>query len=60
MFVRNETNTCINMLILIFVFQVNCLSFNPYSEFILATGSADKVKSFILVQIRSVLITLFL
>ena len=22
--------------------QVNCLSFNPYSEFILATGSADK------------------
>ena len=23
-------------------FQVNCLSFNPYSEFILATGSADK------------------
>jgi WD40 repeat protein len=24
------------------VVQVNCLSFNPYSEFILATGSADK------------------
>ena len=24
--------------------EVNCLSFNPYSEFILATGSADKVK----------------
>ena len=24
------------------LFQVNCLSFNPYSEFILATGSADK------------------
>jgi WD40 repeat protein len=23
--------------------KVNCLSFNPYSEFILATGSADKV-----------------
>jgi WD40 repeat protein len=23
-------------------FQVNCLSFNPYSEFILASGSADK------------------
>lgn len=22
--------------------QVNCLSFNPYSEYILATGSADK------------------
>ena len=25
--------------------QVNCLSFNPYSEFILATGSADKTVS---------------
>ena len=25
--------------------EVNCLSFNPYSEFILATGSADKVGS---------------
>ena len=24
--------------------EVNCLSFNPYSEYILATGSADKVK----------------
>lgn len=24
--------------------EVNCLSFNPYSEFILATGSADKVR----------------
>ena len=24
---------------------MNCLSFNPYSEFILATGSADKVKN---------------
>lgn len=23
--------------------EVNCLSFNPYSEFILASGSADKV-----------------
>ena len=23
--------------------QVNCLAFNPYSEYILATGSADKV-----------------
>ena len=22
--------------------EVNCLSFNPYSEYILATGSADK------------------
>ena len=27
--------------------EVNCLSFNPYSEFILATGSADKVGSFV-------------
>lgn len=26
--------------------EVNCLSFNPYSEFILATGSADKVIDF--------------
>lgn len=25
--------------------EVNCLSFNPYSEFILATGSADKVRA---------------
>ncbi|XP_074390767.1 histone-binding protein RBBP7 [Zonotrichia albicollis] len=25
--------------------EVNCLSFNPYSEFILATGSADKVST---------------
>uniref|UniRef100_A0A3Q3GIC6 Uncharacterized protein n=1 Tax=Labrus bergylta TaxID=56723 RepID=A0A3Q3GIC6_9LABR len=25
--------------------EVNCLSFNPYSEFILASGSADKVDS---------------
>ena len=23
--------------------EVNCLAFNPYSEYILATGSADKV-----------------
>lgn len=23
--------------------EVNCLSFNPFSEYILATGSADKV-----------------
>lgn len=23
--------------------EVNCLAFNPYSEFVLATGSADKV-----------------
>lgn len=23
--------------------EVNCLSFNPFNEFILATGSADKV-----------------
>ena len=27
--------------------EVNCLSFNPYSEYILATGSADKVMSLI-------------
>jgi WD40 repeat protein len=27
--------------------EVNCLSFNPYSEFILATGSADKVSDFL-------------
>lgn len=27
--------------------EVNCLSFNPYSEFILATGSADKVFTFL-------------
>ena len=27
--------------------EVNCLSFNPYSEFILATGSADKVGSIV-------------
>ena len=26
--------------------EVNCLSFNPYSEYILATGSADKVETF--------------
>jgi WD40 repeat protein len=25
--------------------EVNCLSFNPFSEYILATGSADKVRS---------------
>jgi len=23
--------------------EVNCIAFNPYSEFVLATGSADKV-----------------
>ena len=27
--------------------EINCLSFNPYSEFILATGSADKVMRFV-------------
>ena len=27
--------------------EVNCLSFNPYSEFILATGSADKVNIYL-------------
>lgn len=26
--------------------EVNCLSFNPYSEFILASGSADKVRQY--------------
>lgn len=25
--------------------EVNCLAFNPYSEYILATGSADKTVS---------------
>ena len=25
--------------------EVNCLSFNPFSEYILATGSADKVRA---------------
>lgn len=25
---------------------MNCLSFNPYSEYILATGSADKVRRY--------------
>ena len=34
--------------------EVNCLSFNPYSEFILATGSADKVW-FILFKTKFVL-----
>lgn len=27
--------------------EVNCLSFNPFSEYILATGSADKVCCFL-------------
>lgn len=31
--------------------EVNCLSFNPYSEFILATGSADKVRLLLLLNI---------
>lgn len=37
--------------------EVNCLSFNPYSEFILATGSADKVRclSFRQLQWNSIL-----
>lgn len=30
--------------------EVNCLSFNPYSEFILASGSADKVRLYSSVQ----------
>ena len=34
--------------------EVNCLSFNPYSEFILATGSADKVKHFYFVGLLNV------
>lgn len=33
--------------------EVNCLSFNPYSEFILATGSADKVGAIVGGQIVS-------
>lgn len=37
--------------------EVNCLSFNPYSEFILATGSADKVSlhSYLLNQLTNAL-----
>lgn len=34
--------------------EVNCLSFNPYSEFILATGSADKVKCLYFVGLLNV------
>jgi WD40 repeat protein len=34
--------------------EVNCLSFNPYSEFILATGSADKVKCLCFVGLLNV------
>lgn len=30
--------------------EVNCLSFNPYSEFILASGSADKVRRYTSLQ----------
>ena len=30
--------------------QVNCLAFNPYSEYILATGSADKVYTYICIR----------
>lgn len=33
--------------------EVNCLSFNPYSEFILATGSADKA-SFMLLKLLNI------
>jgi histone-binding protein RBBP4 len=35
--------------------EVNCLSFNPYSEFILATGSADKVRCMIVLNMSSLL-----
>ena len=33
---------------------MNCLSFNPYSEYILATGSADKVNMIIYNQIYNI------
>ena len=29
--------------------EVNCLAFNPYSEYILATGSADKTVSHLII-----------
>jgi len=31
--------------------EVNCLAFNPYSEYILATGSADKTVSQIMISL---------
>lgn len=41
--------------------EVNCLSFNPYSEFILATGSADKVRIIVnLMKLIAVLRLFFL
>lgn len=33
--------------------EVNCLSFNPFSEYILATGSADKVRILYLFEIEN-------
>lgn len=36
--------------------EVNCLSFNPYSEFILATGSADKV--FLSYKFKTLILTI--
>ena len=40
--------------------EVNCLSFNPYSEFILATGSADKVRGHMTHRAASVVNTYFI
>lgn len=40
---RNNSNTKPAHTVEAHTAEVNCLSFNPYSEFILATGSADKV-----------------
>lgn len=40
--------------------EVNCLSFNPYSEYILATGSADKVHLNIFLLLCSKLIFLLI
>ncbi len=31
--------------------EVNCLAFNPYSEYILATGSADKTVSHLIISL---------
>lgn len=40
--------------------EVNCLSFNPYSEFILATGSADKVCYGYLILLFHIFLYLFI
>ena len=40
---RSNTNSKPSHIVDAHTAEVNCLSFNPYSEFILATGSADKV-----------------